>query len=188
MWSQFAFGSSPEALALSILASTFFLEDAAIFYAALLATTGMIAPHLAFCVMFAGIYLGDLGLYLLGAAARHYAFARSLIGEARIAQADSWIGHHALQALIVARAVPGTRLPVYAASGFLRVPFTLFALATAGASLAWTSALFAAIYAFGMHAAELFGEFKYLVGGAVALTALCVPLLMKRFFAKASHV
>jgi membrane protein DedA with SNARE-associated domain len=187
MWSQFAFGSSPEALALSILASTFFLEDAAIGYAALLATTGMIAPHLAYGVLFFGIYVGDLGLYFLGAAARHYHFARGLIGEARIAQADGWIGRHSLSALLLARAVPGTRLPVYAASGFLRVPFLLFAGATAGASLAWTAALFSAIYAFGMHAAEIFGEFKYAAGGAVALVILCAPLLARRFFGNARH-
>jgi len=187
MWSQFAFGSSPEALALSILASTFFLEDAAIGYAALLATTGMIAPHFAYSVLFFGIYLGDLGLYFLGAAARHYHFARSLIGEARLARADHWIGRHSLSALLLARAVPGTRLPVYAASGFLRVPFLLFAGATAGASLAWTAALFGAIYAFGMHAAELFGQFKYAACGVLALVILCAPLLARRLFRNASH-
>ncbi len=187
MWSQFAFGSSPEALALSILASTFFLEDAAIGYAALLATTGMIAPHFAYGVLFLGIYVGDLGLYFLGAAARHYHFARRLIGEARIARADGWIGRHALSALLLARAMPGTRLPVYAASGFLHVPFLLFAGATAGASLAWTAALFGAIYAFGRHAAELFGEFRYVACGALALVIFCGPLLMRRFFRNTRH-
>jgi membrane protein DedA with SNARE-associated domain len=181
MLCDFAIGCSPAALALSILASTFFLEDAAIGYAALLATTGMIAPDLAYGVLFFGIYAGDLGLYFLGAAARHYAFARGLIGQGRIAQADVWIGRHSLLALLVARVVPGTRLPVYTASGFLHVPFALFAVATAGASLAWTAALFSAIYAFGMNAAQLFGEYKYVAGAVIVAGILSVSILSTRY-------
>ncbi|MEI9887110.1 MAG: VTT domain-containing protein [Rhizomicrobium sp.] len=177
-------GSSPETLALSILVSTFFLEDAAIGYAALLATTGMIAPHLAFAVLFLGIYVGDIGLYFLGAAARRFERARLFIGEGRIMTARKWLRHRSVLTLIGARVVPGSRLPIYAASGFLHLPFMTFASTTAAATLAWTGAIFSGIYAFGMHATELFGEFKY---GAVAVVALIViggPFLSARLFAR----
>ncbi len=184
-------GSSPEVLAISILVSTFFLEDAAIGYAALLAATGMIAPQLAFAVLFAGIYLGDVGLYFLGAAARRHERARRLIGEGRIAAARKWLRRRSVLALVGARMVPGSRLPIYAASGFLHMPFLTFAAATAAASLAWTGAIFSGIYAFGMHAAELFGDFKYAAAGIVAAAVLIGPLVSARLIARkteAEHV
>jgi membrane protein DedA with SNARE-associated domain len=167
------------------------LEDAAIGYAALLATTGMIAPPLAFAVLFAGIYLGDVGLYFLGAAARRHERARTLIGESRIMAARKWLRRRALLALIGARIVPGSRLPIYAASGFLHMPFLTFASTTAAASLAWTGALFGAIYAFGMHATELLGDFKY-AAAAIALVVMAIaPLFSARLIARkaqAEHV
>jgi len=177
-------GSSPEVLAISILVSTFFLEDAAIGYAALLATTGMIAPPFAFSVLFAGIYLGDVGLYFLGAAARRHAGVRGFIGEGRIAVARKWLGRRSVLTLIGARVVPGSRLPIYAASGFLHMPFLTFASATAVASLAWTGALFSAIYTFGMHAAELLGDFKYAAAGIVLALAVIAPLMSARWIAR----
>jgi membrane protein DedA with SNARE-associated domain len=177
-------GSSPEILAVSILFSTFFLEDAAIGYAALLATTGMIEPSLAFAVLFAGIYLGDVGLYFLGAAARRHSRVRGFIGENRIAMARRWLRQRSVLALIAARVVPGSRLPIYAASGFLHTPFLTFAIVTAAASLAWTGAIFGGIYAFGMHAAELFGDFKYAAAGIVLTAAVVAPLVSARLIAR----
>src|SRR5262249_27692651 len=49
-------GSSPALLALSILVSTFFLEDIAIGYAGLLAAGGAISAPLAFIALFLGVY------------------------------------------------------------------------------------------------------------------------------------
>ncbi len=184
-------GSSPEMLALSILVSTFFLEDAAIGYAALLATTGMIAPLFAFTVLFLGIYVGDVGLYYLGAAARHFEIARAWIGEGRICQARRLLRRRALITLVGARAIPGSRLPIYAASGFVRLPFATFAGTTAVATLIWTAAIFSAIYAFGMHATELFGKYKFIAGLIVLVVVVVLPLLSSRLVMRrtsANHV
>jgi membrane protein DedA with SNARE-associated domain len=177
-------GATPEALALSILVSTFFLEDAAIGYAALLATGGMIGPRTAFIVLFLGIYFGDLGLYFLGAAARRYAPARRQIGEGRLARAHRWLGRHVLLTLIGARLVPGSRLPVYAASGFLQVPLAAFAATTGVASLVWTGVLFSVIYFFGLHATELFGAFKYAVAAIFIAVVVIGPILSARWIGR----
>lgn len=177
-------GSSPEMLALSIFISTFALEDAAIGYAALLAATGMIAPGFAFSVLFSGIYLGDVGLYFLGAAAQRYEPVRARIGERRILEARKWLRNRAVLTLIGARLVPGSRLPVYLASGFLHLPLAMFASATAAATFVWTVAIFSAIYGFGLHATELFGQYKYSAVVVVAAVVLGAPLLSSRFFAK----
>lgn len=184
-------GSTPETLALSILVSTFFLEDAAIGYAAFLAATGMIAPHFAFVVLFLGIYVGDVGLYFLGAAARRFERARVFIGERRIHHARKWLRRRSLLTLVGARIVPGSRLPIYAASGFLHIPFMTFASTTAAATFAWTAAIFSAIYAFGMHATQLFGEFKYVAAFIIVAIILGGPFLSARLIARqtsAEHV
>lgn len=181
-------GSTPAMLALSILVSTFFLEDAAIGYAAFLAATGMIAPHLAFAVLFFGIYVGDVGLYFLGAAARRYERARRFIGEHRIDQARMWLYRRSLLTLIGARIVPGSRLPIYAASGFLHIPFVKFAGITAAATFAWTAGIFSAIYAFGLHASEIFGDFKYAAAFVVVALVLGGPLLSARYFTRQTSV
>jgi membrane protein DedA with SNARE-associated domain len=173
-------GSSPLVLALSILISTFVLEDAAIGYAALLATTGMIAPRFAFAALFLGIYLGDVGLYVLGAAARRHPRVRAFVGVHRVARAREWLERRAVWALIGARAVPGSRLPIYAASGFLRMPFAIFAGVTAAASLVWTGAIFGGIYTFGQHATALPGPFKYAAGFAIAAIVIAGPVVSAR--------
>ncbi len=180
----FNIGSSPEMLALSILVSTFFLEDAAIGYAALLATTGMIAPVFAFTVLFLGIYVGDVGLYYLGAAARRFDFARAWIGESRICHARKLLRKRALVTLVGARAIPGSRLPIYAASGYVRLPFATFAGTTAVATLVWTALIFSAIYVFGMHATELFGRYKLPAALVVLAIVVVGPLLSSRFIAR----
>src|SRR5690348_6144485 len=88
---EFPLSSNPEMLALTILVSTFFLEDVAIGYAGVLSATGVIAPPLAFVALFLGVYMGDLGLYFLGAGARHHKRLQRFIGEGRIQQAGKWL-------------------------------------------------------------------------------------------------
>lgn len=176
-------GSSPELLALSILVSTFFLEDVAIGYAAFLAASGALAPPLSFASLLLGVYLGDLGLYLLGAAARRNMRIRRFIGEDRISRAGSWLAKRAVWTLIGARVVPGSRLPIYAAGGFLRLPFRIFASTTAATSLVWTAAVFSAIYTFGIRSDALFGEFKYGAALAGLLILLGAPFISARLMA-----
>jgi membrane protein DedA with SNARE-associated domain len=185
---EFPLGSSPEMLALTILVSTFFLEDVAIGYAGVLAATGLIAPPLAFVALFLGVYTGDLGLYFLGAGARHHKRLQRFIGEGRIRQAGKWLKRRSVITLIGARMVPGSRLPIYAASGFLRLSFATFAGTTAATSLTWTSALFMAVYAFGIGAADLFGPFKYGAAIGLALLVIAGSFLWTRLVARPAAI
>jgi membrane protein DedA with SNARE-associated domain len=45
--------------------------------------------------------------------------------------------------LVMSRAIPGSRLPLYVAAGALRLPVRLFARTTAVCSALWVSAIFA---------------------------------------------
>jgi membrane protein DedA with SNARE-associated domain len=163
--------SNPGVLALAIFAGTFLLEDATMVAAALLAASGMLPAPVAFVALYAGIVVSDWGLYGLGAAARSSGIARRIIGEDRITKAGSWLRGRLLPTLIGVRLVPGSRLPAYTASGFLRVPFRPFAAITATMSFLWTATIFTSVLFFGVHAA-LLGPWKY--AGCAMLGAIVI--------------
>jgi len=176
----FAFGMNPLAIALAIVAATFVLEDAATVGAALLSATGAISLPLALGALVMGIFAGDLGLYGLGRAARSQAWARARIGDARIAQGRRWLNNRLFAALLAARFIPGTRLPTYAASGFLGVPFARFAAITAGAGVLWSGAIFAIVMALGAMALEMLGPWKWAIGAVLIVALLAAPRFVRR--------
>jgi membrane protein DedA with SNARE-associated domain len=60
-----------------------------------------------------------------------------------LAKAESWFARRGSLALVMSRAIPGSRLPLYVAAGALRFPVRLFAKTTAACSAVWVSATFA---------------------------------------------
>jgi len=174
-------GMNPITIAVMIFATTLVLEDAASVGAALLASMGLISVPLALGALSAGIFAGDLGLYGLGRLALTNEWARAHIGEARRARGQRWLENRLLPTLIAARFLPGARLPVYTASGYLKVPFALFAAITAGASLAWTGTIFLIVYLLGAAALELAEPWKWLIGALVLATAVIVPRVARSF-------
>ncbi len=172
--------SDPIVLALAIFAATFFLEDATMVAAALLAASGMLPAPVAFVALYVGIVVSDWGLYGLGAVARSSELARRIISDDRISTARSWLRGRLLPTLIGVRLVPGSRFPAYTASGFLRVPFRPFAAITAMMSFVWTATIFTSVLLFGVHATML-GPWKYAAGALFAAAALFGPSLWIRF-------
>ncbi|MBN9553569.1 MAG: VTT domain-containing protein, partial [Alphaproteobacteria bacterium] len=105
------------AKAASLFFLTFFSEDAATLGGATLAAAGQLATPLGLSACFLGIWLGDLGLY---AAARHFGrpflarqWVRKRVSEDRLARSEAWWKKRGLMVLLVARFVPGLRLPTY---------------------------------------------------------------------------
>src|SRR6267154_5190327 len=147
---MFPFHSLPEtqaALALSIFFATFIYEDGATLLAATLSAGGSLDPRIGLLATFLGIWAGDMGLYGLGSSfGRRTAQSRWLrkyLKPASLAKAEGWFAKHGLLALVMSRAIPGSRLPLYAAAGALRLPVRLFAGTTAVCSAVWVSAIFA---------------------------------------------
>ena len=135
------------ALALSIFFATFIYEDGATLLAATLAAGGSLDPRIGLLSTFLGIWVGDMGLYGLGSSfARRTAQSRWLQKYLRpksLAKAEGWFARHGSLALVMSRAIPGSRLPLYVAAGALRLPFRLFAKTTAVCSAVWVCAIFA---------------------------------------------
>lgn len=136
-----ASGNKPLQAAL-ILGGTFVLEDAATLLAAMQVATGAISLPLALGALYAGIVLGDLGLYTLGFLSASNRWARRLVPRRRRNLGREWVSRRMFPLVLVSRFVPGLRLPTYTTLGFLRAPLRKFAAAAIAATLLWTSGLF----------------------------------------------
>jgi membrane protein DedA with SNARE-associated domain len=135
-------GGDPAWLLGGILLATFVLEDAATIAAALLAAQGLVDPTLAVAVLCAGTGAGDIGLHLAGRWARRHRWVARQCARPAVARAADWLSRRRWPALILARFVPGLRLPTYLASGLLGVPLAGCAMVIAAATVLWTPGLF----------------------------------------------
>jgi membrane protein DedA with SNARE-associated domain len=126
----------------AIIIGTFILEDAATLLAAMQVASGAIALPVALAALYAGIVLGDLGLYGLGRASVANRWARRLVPKRRRALGREWVRGRLIPIVLVSRFVPGLRLPTYTTLGFLKAPVVKFATAAIMATLLWTSGLF----------------------------------------------
>lgn len=167
--------------ALLIFGSAFVLEDIAVLGAALLVVNSMISLPWAAGSSFAGIWLGDLGLYAL---AFHYGrpvlekqwFKRLMGKKLDFARSETWFRDHGVAAVVLSRAIPGTRLPTYLAAGLLRVPALRFVAATAVACVVWVALLFAVSYHIGMMVISEFNMFRSEAGKLAACVVVAATL------------
>jgi membrane protein DedA with SNARE-associated domain len=158
--------------------ATFVVEDAAAIGAGLSLAAGTISWPVAFTSCFLGIWLGDLGLYALARFGGRKWFEQSSFKRhsAKVAICEAWFAEHGTLALIFSRCVPGTRLPTYLASGFLRVPLLKFLAVTGSASFVWTWIVLWLAETAGARLVHWLGAFKHgtywlFLFGAILLAA-----------------
>ena len=140
-------------IAQALLASTaiillsFVSEDAATISSALSLFGGPITWPIGFAACFAGVWLGDLGLYSIarcfGKAVLKSRWIARFADATAIERCETRFNTHASLTLLASRFVPGTRLPTYLAAGLLSMPATQFAAVTAFGALLWIGGIFA---------------------------------------------
>lgn len=139
---EIAANMSPWLQAAILMLGTFILEDTTAIAAGILAHSGTISMTVAMVGTGAGIFIGDLGLYALGAAAargaRGTGWIRRRLPEAQLARVSRWFAGSGWKAIVLSRFVSGTRLPIYLGAGFVGAGFARFAAWTFVAVLAWT--------------------------------------------------
>jgi membrane protein DedA with SNARE-associated domain len=163
--------------ALLIFGSAFVLEDIAVLGAALLVVNSMVSLPWAVGSSFAGIWLGDLGLYLL---ALHFGrpifekpwFNRFVGKKIDLSKSEAWFHDHGTIAIVMSRLVPGTRLPTYLTAGLLKIPAGRFIAVTAAACVVWVAALFWLSFHIGMMVIEEFAMFRTEAGKLGAIVVL----------------
>ncbi len=176
-------GHSPVLQGCAIIAGTFILEDAATAGAAIAVQSGAVSVPVALVSLYLGIVLGDIGLYGLGRLAAHVPWARRLIPPQRQDHGRAWLERHVFKVVFISRFLPGVRLPTYTACGFLGANFTRFVTAAVGATLIWTSALFAVSLRVGKLLVDDLGEWRW-AGFAAFLVAI---VLVGRLAARAQE-
>ncbi|HUY62432.1 MAG TPA: VTT domain-containing protein [Candidatus Paceibacterota bacterium] len=156
-------------LSLAIIIGTFILEDPTTIIVGVLAADGVIAVPLALLSLYAGIIIGDIGLYCLGwLASTHPRLAR-YVDHDFIAPFRAWLESRYILTIFSARFIPGSRLPTYTASGFFRSPLSTFVGTAVVATSVWTTILFSLSYWFGSFSSEWLGSVRW--GIAAALVA-----------------
>jgi membrane protein DedA with SNARE-associated domain len=124
-----------------IVLATFVSEDLTCLATGLLIRQGTLPAGVGLAGCFLGIYLGDLGLWLLGRVAGRPLLRWSwLLRRLPARQLDNlgqWLDRRGWIAVVAARFLPGTRLPLYLVAGAIGNRPGSFALWTALASLVW---------------------------------------------------
>ncbi len=167
-----AAGSKPVQAA-AIILGTFILEDAATLLAAMQVASGAVSLPLALSALYAGIVLGDLGLYGLGALSARNPLARRLVPKRRQDLGHDWVRRRVIPLVLISRFIPGLRLPTYTTLGFLRAPLGQFALGVVAATLVWTSGLFFVCLKLGALMERFLGIWRW-----AGLAVFCVVLVL----------
>lgn len=175
-----ALASNPLLLVVALFAATFVAEDAATIAAGVLVGSTGADPYLALGAVILGTAIGDLALYGAGRWGARTAFGAKLRRREDVGRALNAFAQRMLGLLIVARFVPGMRLPVFTASGVASAPFRLVATVVLLSTPIWTTLLFEISRNAGAQAAD------QLIGMAIWLgLALGVLLLVPRHLGRA---
>ncbi len=167
-------GRNPALQAAAVIGGTFVLEDAATVLTAIAARAGSIRTSLALGSLYAGIVLGDLGLYGLGMLSARVGWARRLLPPAARQEGQDWLREHVFRVVFASRFVPGARLPTYTACGFLRAGFRPFLAAAVVATSVWTTMLFGVSLAAGEVLVRYLGPWRW--AGAAGFAAAVVAI------------
>lgn len=132
-------------LGLSLAIGTLVSEDASTVAAGLLVGSKAMAPVTAVGWVCFGIWLGDIGLFVIGRGARRARPLAQWIDRRwrpdQIAAAAARVNRGAPAAIFASRFMPGTRLPLYVACGVLAVRPSVFAATTLAASAIWSTVI-----------------------------------------------
>jgi membrane protein DedA with SNARE-associated domain len=183
--------AGPWAVVLGIVLAAFASEDLTCVAVGLLIAAGRVdwLPGLAGC--FAGVVLGDCGVWLVGrvagAGAFRWRWVRRRLPDDRLAEMSRLLCRRTGRAVVVSRVLPGTRVPLYLAAGILGTcPYRFLGWAVI-AALVWTPALVFAVAFFGdalavpLHqAAGASWPVPLLLGAAGFAAALLAPRLRTR--------
>jgi pimeloyl-ACP methyl ester carboxylesterase/membrane protein DedA with SNARE-associated domain len=140
---------------------------------------------------FAGIYIGDVLLFLAGRTVGRRALSRAplrwFLSEERVARASAWFQARGPAVIFLSRFLPGMRLPTYFASGVLRTSFWKFSLWFALAAGLWTPVLVGISSRMGGELTERVRFLQDNVALSLLATVLCVFLLVRILRACLTH-
>lgn len=169
----------PVALFVALFAATFVLEDVATVAAGLLAGQMAIDPAAALVAVLAGTLAGDVALYAVGRWFGSTALAQRLRARSD-GRGEALIRRRGLFAVVAARFIPGTRLPVFFGSGVVGLAFLPVTVTLAATTLIWTPSIFWFSRSAGTTMGSAFGPTSIALAAALVLGAFALPHLFAR--------
>lgn len=164
-----------------IIIGTFILEDPTSIAVGLFIKAGQIDLFLGVFAVLVGIFLGDLGLYMIGfvvgrRALRWKPVAR-FVPTRQVDALGAWFDKKGWKAVLASRFIPGTRLPLYVAAGVTGNKPGRFMLWTFLAVCIWVPVILFSVILLGNAAKS---PFQALLdrGGWVAFVAVVLVLMV----------
>ncbi|MFW6157604.1 MAG: alpha/beta fold hydrolase, partial [Balneolaceae bacterium] len=170
-------------LMLIIVVSTLLSEDLTFIAAGLMAARGIIDFWSAIGACFAGIMIGDFGIFLigrwLGRPVLQKAPFKWMISEADIKRSADWFEAKGPAIIIASRFIPGSRFPTYFSAGIIGAGFWMFAVYFIAGSLIWTPALVGGAMLLGTELLGLFSAYQEYVLWMFLLVLFVILLFTK---------
>jgi membrane protein DedA with SNARE-associated domain/pimeloyl-ACP methyl ester carboxylesterase len=170
-------------LIMLLVAVTLVSEDLACIGAGLLVAREMIgfAPAVGACL--AGIFIGNLFLFLVGRFAGRPILRRAplrwMLRETDLQRTEEWFARRGAAVIFFCRFVPGTRAPVFFAAGLLRVGIWKFVFYLMLAAALWTPALVGLSAWVGERMFVWFGQYRRLTVTVILATVAVLWVVVR---------
>lgn len=129
----------------AIMLATFVTEDMTCIAVGLLIRRGELDFFVGLVGCIAGIFVGDIGLWLIGRLAGRrvleWRFIADKIPRSRLDAFGAWLDRRTAAVVLASRFMPGTRMPIYLAAGALGRAHGRFILWLAIGAILWTPIL-----------------------------------------------
>lgn len=125
-------------------------EEVSLLVAGVLAANNHVTVPLALLVGYVGVTLGDVVAWTMGRRAGLHpkGFISRLVGPEQITQIEQFYKRWGAWAIVIARQLPGMRLPAFFFAGASGIPLTRFLLVDGTAAIFTTSVFFSLGYIF----------------------------------------
>jgi len=132
-----------------ILVAPFVQEDTAVVGAATFSMSTAANPWLCFVFLVLGITASDLFKYWIGRAAHVFEWTRRMAERPAVLAAKKRVHDNLLKTLLVARFVPGTRIPLFIAAGVFKAHAKQVAIIITLSAFVYAALVFAVFHLLG---------------------------------------
>lgn len=163
-----------------VFLAPFVQEDMAFIGTAALSAGGHGSSWLLFLVVVLGTTGSDTWKYWAGRAAHVSPWAARLAARPTVMRARDAVVNRLFLTILIARFVPGTRIPLFVAAGVFRAPFGLFLAYVVGSAVAYAAVAFVLLHLLGAAAGEAAAHLAPVVAGAAVAVIVAAGVVRHR--------
>ncbi len=180
-WLTEFFAAYPWGIYALVAVSPFIQEDAAIISAAAASASGAGSTQLLFITLLVFLSISDLWKYWIGRLAHTNEFGRKFAAKPGVEAAREKVIERLGISLIVARFVPGTRVPLYIACGLFKASFAKVALFVVTSAFIYCSIAFTLFHLLGDMAGDQIHKYAPILAIGIVFCFIVLLLIKFRF-------